>query len=293
MNPANHTFYELFKSLCKPGQDPTVLALTFDEVEDPTDPTVHALAGGLVRLYAEQETAWRDRESTRIWAILRTLPQTDEVFEGVHFPDDVFDPDILNIHRFLPPYELTNKIAQYAFNYEPTQGNYAEIPSAIGRLHTLIEQVNRFQPPPQLMRGRQPLPLTLTRSTCQYLLLRTPHATPRVLYEIDWNTNEHGFDPRQAHGTVQPGTFTVRIRTAHEAISRAFKSIIRDTASALRVRLAFPQNTKPYTYLGVASLAATFTAPTDQPNAQTRLRLLTENAIRKAIPGALIEEEAE
>jgi len=54
VNPDNHHFFELFRSLCKPGQDPSVLAFTFDEVEDPTDPVVENLASTLVYWYAHQ-----------------------------------------------------------------------------------------------------------------------------------------------------------------------------------------------------------------------------------------------
>jgi len=49
VNPVNHRFYELFNSLLRPGQDPMVLALTFDEVEDPTDETVKHLMNMLMR----------------------------------------------------------------------------------------------------------------------------------------------------------------------------------------------------------------------------------------------------
>jgi len=54
MNPENHAFLQLFHSLCKPGQDPTTLALTFDEAGDPTDPFVQHAADELVTQTARQ-----------------------------------------------------------------------------------------------------------------------------------------------------------------------------------------------------------------------------------------------
>jgi len=54
MNPDNRAFFDLFRTLAKPGQDPATLVLTFDEVEDDTDPEVNRLASALLMLIAHQ-----------------------------------------------------------------------------------------------------------------------------------------------------------------------------------------------------------------------------------------------
>jgi len=78
MNPDNHHFFELFKSLCKPGQDPSVLALTFDEVEDPSDKAVNALAAELhqVTAYETQHALspiMRDHPSHRAHELMEKI----------------------------------------------------------------------------------------------------------------------------------------------------------------------------------------------------------------------------
>jgi len=49
MNPANHRCYELIDTLNQPNQDPSILALAFDEAEDPTDPTLLTIAAALTQ----------------------------------------------------------------------------------------------------------------------------------------------------------------------------------------------------------------------------------------------------
>jgi len=248
----NDTFYELLSTLCKPGQDPIVLALAFDEVDDPSDPN-------LVTLQRELVYGLCSAASAEIYQHIRDItPNPTDT--------DYYKPAFKTIRTGEMEYQLHPGLLL------PKEGDYN---SLVTLIHT-IESERAASLPPSAPK------LTLDPHTAEVIqasILRRPTSTVRLLLPFSHNN--------QNYPTVivtLPASSHPQSSQAYKTITSALNRIQAETRDGNNLRLGWRINKQRPTKGGPTAYDLTFF----DNSRQGRDELVTEtvNRLREALSAA-------